>query len=117
IYETAADKMYTENIKPQESGSHNGVRFAEITDKNGCGIRITALEKALNFKAVDVEESNLRHAKHIEDVVHTDKTFLHIHGFMRGIGSASCGPDTAGKYKKILHFKETYTYSFKIELL
>ncbi|MGN1443011.1 MAG: glycoside hydrolase family 2 TIM barrel-domain containing protein, partial [Acutalibacteraceae bacterium] len=117
IYETTADKMYTENIKPQESGNHNGVRWAEITAENGCGIRITALDKALNLKAVDVEEENLRSSKHIEDIVHTDKTFVHINGFMRGIGSASCGPDTPDQYKKILHFKESYTYSFKIELI
>ena len=117
VYETTADKMYTENIKPQESGNHNGVRWAEITDKSGCGIRITALGQALNFKAVDVEEKNLRQSKHMEDVVRTDRTFVHLSGFMRGIGSASCGPDTPDKYKKILHFKETYTYSFKIELI
>lgn len=98
IYETSANEMYVQNIKPQESGNRNMVRWAEITDKNGKGIRITAIEQPLNFKAVDVEEGNLRTSKHIEDVVHTDKTFVHINGFMRGIGSASCGPDTADIY-------------------
>lgn len=28
IYETTAQKMYVENIKPQESGNRHGVRFA-----------------------------------------------------------------------------------------
>lgn len=117
IYKISADRMYMQNIKPQESGNHSNVRFAEITDESGNGIRITALEQALNFKAVDVEEANLRSAKHIEDVIHTDKTFVHINGFMRGIGSASCGPDTTEEFKKILHFGESYTYSFKVELI
>lgn len=117
VYESTADKMYIDNIKPQESGNRNKVRWAEITDENNCGLRITALEQALNFKAVDIKESNLRKAKHIEDVSHTDKTFVHINGFMRGIGSASCGPDTDDKYKKIMHLGETYTYTFKLELI
>ncbi|MGN1124462.1 MAG: glycoside hydrolase family 2 TIM barrel-domain containing protein, partial [Eubacterium sp.] len=117
IYEACADKMYIDNIKPQESGNRNMVRFAEITDENGRGIRITALEQALNFKAVDVDEMTLRRAKHIEDVVHTDSTFVHINGFVRGIGSASCGPDTADRYKKVLHLGETYSYFFKFELI
>lgn len=115
IYETTVQEMYVENIKPQESGNRCMVRFAEVTDKNGHGVRITALNAPLNFKAVDVDEANLRKAKHIEDVVRTDKTFVHINGFMRGIGSQSCGPDTAEQYKKIMHLGETYTYAFKLE--
>ncbi|MDD6146771.1 MAG: hypothetical protein PUB43_07010 [Oscillospiraceae bacterium] len=117
VYETTAEKMYIENIKPQESGNHNGVRWAEITDENGCGFRITALEQTLHFKAVDVEEVNLRQAKHIEDVIHRNKIFVHINGFMRGIGSASCGPDTADAYRKVLHYVETFTYCFQLELI
>ncbi len=117
VYETTADKMYIENIKPQESGNHNKVRWAEITDDKGNGIRITALKQALNFKAVNVDEENLRKAKHIEDVVRTDKTTLHINGFMRGIGSNSCGPDTADRYKRVMHLGESFTYSFKLELI
>lgn len=117
IYETDTASMYIENIKPQESGNRNMVRWAEITDENGHGIRITALEQALNFKAVNIDEDNLRKAKHMEDVLRTDKTVVHINGFMRGIGSNSCGPDTAEKYKKFLYPGETYSYSFKLELI
>ncbi|MGN0532427.1 MAG: glycoside hydrolase family 2 TIM barrel-domain containing protein [Eubacterium sp.] len=117
IYETTAEDMYIENIKPQESGNRNMVRWAEITDDNGCGIRITALEQAMDFKAVNIEKENLCKAKHIEDVKRMDKTVIHINGFMRGIGSASCGPDTADRYKKIMHPGESFAYSFKLELI
>lgn len=117
IYETNAHDMYVQNIKPQESGNRNGVRWAEITDRAGSGIKITALEKPLNFKAVDIDGQNLQKAKHIEDIIRQDCTYLHINGFMRGIGSQSCGPDTDDKYKKILHLSETYSYSFDIEII
>lgn len=117
VYETTAHDMFTEYIKPQESGNRSSVRFAEITDESGSGLRITALEAPLSFKAVDVEEENLRQSKHIEDVVRTDKTFVHINGFMRGVGSQSCGPDTDEKYRKIMHCNEEFTYSFKLELI
>lgn len=117
IYEIAAKDMYVENIKPQESGNRNMVRWAEITDGRGGGIRILAIDQALNFKSVDVDEKNLCQAKHMEDVVRSDKIFVHINGFMRGIGSASCGPDTEDKYKKTMHFGETYTYTFKLEII
>lgn len=115
IYETTAQKMYVENIKPQESGNRHGVRFAEVTDKNGHGIRIPALDSPIDFKAVDVDRENLCKAKHIEDVIRTDKTIIHINGFVRGIGSQSCGSDTAEQFKKIMHYKESFTYFFKLE--
>ena len=115
IYETDTAAMDVGYIKPQESGSRSGVRWAEVTDESGSGLRITALEQPLNFKATDIDPQELRRAKHREDVVRLNKTILHLNGFMRGIGSASCGPDTAERYQKILHYRETYTYSFKIE--
>ena len=117
IYETDASTMAVPYIKPQESGNRSGVRWAEVTDDSGAGLRIAALEQPLNFKAVDIDETQLRRAGHREDVTHQDHTVLHINGFMRGIGSASCGPDTAERYKKILHDRETYSYSFKIEAI
>lgn len=64
-----------------------------------------------------MDEENLRKARHREDVERLDQTVLHINGFMRGIGSQSCGPDTAEPFKKLLHFGETAAYSFLLELL
>lgn len=117
VYTTRAEDMYVEYIKPQESGNRCGVRWAEVTDDTGAGVRITAIGQPLHFKAVDVEEKNLQVAKHREDVRRVDAAILHINGFMRGIGSASCGPDTASQYKKVLHYKESYTYAFDIEII
>ena len=79
--------MFVPYIKPQESGNRSGVRWAEITDDAGGGLRLTALGQPLHFKAVDVDEENLCKARHMEDVERLDQTVLHINGFMRGIGS------------------------------
>lgn len=117
VYETNATSMYVPYIKPQESGNRTAVRWAEITDDTGSGLRITALDAPIDFKAVDIDEKELRRAKHREDVVRQNETTLHINGFMRGIGSQSCGPDTADKFKKILHLGETYSYTFKIKII
>lgn len=117
VYETKASEMLVPYIKPQESGNRSSVRWVEVTDHKGGGVRITALEQALHFKAVDVSGENLRKARHREDVLHRDETILHINGFMRGIGSQSCGPDTAEAYKKVLHLKESVCFSFQLEIL
>ncbi len=117
VYRTTAGDMYVPYIKPQESGNRSGVRWAEITDDTGSGIRVTAVAQPLHFKAVNIEEENLQKAKHREDVRRVNATILHLNGFMRGIGSASCGPDTAEQFKKVLHYKEKYTYIFDLEMI
>ena len=59
VYTTRAEDMYVEYIKPQESGNRCGVRWAEVTDDTGAGVRITATGQPLHFKAVDGEEKNI----------------------------------------------------------
>ena len=88
------------------------VRWAEVTNKNGDGIKIVAKYKPFNFKATRVEDEVLMKAMHREDVYESPNTIVHISGFMRGIGSNSCGPDTRSGYRYILD--KSYEYSFRL---
>lgn len=99
-------------IKPQDSGNMGEVRWAEITNKSGAGIKIIAKNRPFNFKATRIEDSSLVKAKHREDVYDSGNTIVHISGFMRGIGSNSCGPDTRSEFRHILG--KNYSYSFRL---
>ena len=39
VYEADVATQLTPNVRPQESGSHTGVRWAEVTDDDGVGLR------------------------------------------------------------------------------
>ena len=99
IYETTVKDMYEPYIKPQDSGNRCEVRFLEVSDNDGNGIRFTALNKAFSFSAREYTQKLLVKAKHREDLHDENTTVLSIDGFMRGTGTGSCGQDTLPKYR------------------
>ncbi len=113
IYETDADSMYEHYIKPQDSGNRGDVRWFRILDETGQGLMFRASQRALDFSVLPFDDAVLAQAKHREDLVAQDKTVVKIDGFVRGIGSNSCGPDTR---KENRHTGVTpIEYSFRIE--
>ena len=101
-------------IKPQESGNRCGVRFAKVTNDDGLGLEFIADGKPFNFNAKTTTEDSLISANHLEDVKVMDLNNISIDGFVRGIGSNSCGPDTRDKFKHILSKHNPFTYSFMV---
>ncbi len=89
----------TKMIVPQTSGGKCDIRWAEITDESGTGLRIDAQKKAfiLNVNHFSVED--LCEWKHVIDYKDGDATYVEIDGFMGGIGSNSCGPLPEPKYR------------------
>ena len=84
---------------PQQSGERVDSRFAEITDENGLGVRITATEKAFGLNVNHYTEERLSSWNHIIDYSDEDATIVAVDGFIRGSGSGSCGPGPEKRYK------------------
>lgn len=101
LYKTTVKEMHVDYIKPQDNGNHGAVRFAEFTDGNGKGLAFLGAPK-FSFSAHDYTQKILCAARHREDVIHEDTTFVSIDGFVRGTGTASCGQDTLTKYRFVL---------------
>lgn len=51
IYKTTVSDMAHKYIKPQDSGNRGDVRYAAISDRNGSGMKFTALDRYINFNA------------------------------------------------------------------
>ena len=104
-YSSTVDKQLTDYIKPQECGGHVGVRWFELTDspanglaKNARGIRIT-LDKPQMVTVLPVTSEALATATHNVYVKRSGTTVVTIDAAHRGVGTASCGPDTLDNYK------------------
>jgi beta-galactosidase len=107
---------YTHNIRglevpyvvPQENGNRSGVRNLSLIAHNNAGdgadrITITA-EKPVNFSVSRYSPENLWEARHTCDLVDlSGRTggyyFLNIDIVQRGVGTATCGPDTREEYR------------------
>lgn len=115
IFETTSDKMLQPYIKPQDSGNRSEVRWAKVTNDNGVGLEFVAVNKPFNFNVITTTLDNLQKAGHLEDVKVMSLNNVSIDGFMRGIGSNSCGPDTAKENKYILKADNPLEFSFIVK--
>ncbi|WP_055426663.1 glycoside hydrolase family 2 TIM barrel-domain containing protein [Bifidobacterium aesculapii] len=98
VYERTAAEDFAPYLVPQETGNHEGVRWAEITDADGRGMRVTAGASrggdAKPFAVSLLPYSSLM----IEDATHPNElppvrhTFLRLLAAQMGVG----GDDTWG---------------------
>ena len=86
---TAADNM-AKYLVPQECGNKTGVRFAEITDENGRGIRIEG--DALNLSVLPYSPHEIDCARHQNELPLPLYTWVRVSLQQMGIG----GDDTWG---------------------
>ncbi len=92
IYETTVENLKEDYIKPQESATRCDVRFAEITDKDGYGLRFDAINKPFVFSASHYTSSQWAKAMHREELNDMPTTCVNIDCAVLGAGSNACGP-------------------------
>ena len=87
-------------IRPQENGGHADVRWLRLSDATGSGLRID-LDRPRQVSVTHVRVADLAAATHDVDVVPCQETVVILDAAHRGLGTASCGPDTLPEY--VLH--------------
>ena len=87
-------------IKPQETGLHTGVRWLELTAEDGTGIRVEpgGRDAPLAVSATHFRAADLASTTHDVDLRPRATTVVHVDAAHRGLGTASCGPDTLEPY-------------------
>ncbi len=83
--------------RPQESGGHAAVRWLELSDAAGRGLRLAAGTPA-QVSATHHRAAALAAAGHEAELVPIAETVVHLDTVHRGLGTASCGPDTLPQY-------------------
>ncbi len=91
-WSSTVTEQLTPYVRPQESGGHAGVRWLAVG-----GIRID-LDRPRQVAALHVTAQDLDAATHDDEVVARPETFVTIDAAHRGVGTASCGPDTLAPY-------------------
>jgi beta-galactosidase len=100
-------------VRPQENGGHADVRWVELRDDQERGLRLSfdtpSQVSATHFRAAD-----LGAAKHDVELTPVAGAVVHFDAAHRGLGTASCGPDTLPQY---LVGPGSYRWSWTIEPL
>ncbi|MFG1679623.1 glycoside hydrolase family 2 TIM barrel-domain containing protein [Nonomuraea sp. NPDC049269] len=96
-YRARVDDLFTPYLRPQESGGRHAVRRFELRG-SGRGIAVHLDEPGqvgiTRFRAADLDA-----AAHHDELVRRERCVVHIDAAHRGLGTASCGPDTLPPYR------------------
>ena len=96
-YVSTVAAQYIPYIRPQENGGHAAVRWFEVVNAQGNGLRFV-MGKPAQVSVTPNRDADLADSTHDVEVVPCGNTVVHIDTAHRGVGTASCGPDTLDKY-------------------
>jgi beta-galactosidase len=83
--------------RPQESGGRADVRWLRLIGQGGRELTIR-LDEPRQVSATHFWAADLAAATHDADLVEVATTVVHLDARHRGVGTASCGPDTLPQY-------------------
>jgi beta-galactosidase len=97
-YRSTVMEMYVPYVRPQENGGRNAVHWIELSDGSGRGLFL-AFDRPCQVSATHFRAADLATAKHDVELAPRPETIVHIDVAHRGLGTASCGPDTLPEYR------------------
>jgi beta-galactosidase len=99
-FEAGADEL--PYLMPQSFGLRCGVRWWAVEElrRGGLGLLVVAGDPGeLACSATYHTEADLEAARDLTDLVHRPGIVVHVDVAHRGLGTASCGPDTLPRYR------------------
>jgi beta-galactosidase len=100
-------------IRPQENGGHADVRWLTLRepDAGNRAVRLS-MDPPAQVSATHLRATDLAAATHVGELVPRAETIVHIDAAHRGLGTASCGPDTLPQYRV---GPGTYRWTWRLE--
>jgi beta-galactosidase len=109
---TVADQ-YVPYILPQEHGHHSDARWLTLTDERAFGLKVRG-RPTIGFSASHYHPADLYAARHTCELEPRAETVLSLDHAQRGLGTASCGPDTAPRHRLT---EPTYRFAYTLRSL
>ncbi len=97
VWEAMPDRL--PYLVPQEHGLRTNCRWMEFVAPDGETLRITAVGQPLHMSALLHTPEDLYSAPEQGLVVERNSLTVHVDVAHRGLGTASCGPDTLKQYR------------------
>ena len=98
-------------IRPQENGGHADVRWLTLRGTADDSLRIS-MDPPAQVSVTHLRGADLAAATHVGELVPCAETIVHIDAAHRGLGTASCGPDTLPEY---VVGPGTYRWTWRLE--
>lgn len=112
VFETTSEAQMPGYVVPQECGNHTQVRWVEITNNHGIGIRIEA-DRPFEFSALPYTCHELEQARHIYELPRPYATVLRLNAVQTGVGGDNSWGAWAHK-DYIVRGDEEKTFRFRM---
>ena len=113
VYSGEVADQLTPYVRPQESGSHTGVRWAEVTGDDGVGLRFDC-PNGMEFSALPWTPFEIENALHPNELPPIHRTVLRPALMRRGVGGDdSWGAQTHPEYRLPAGKEMTFRFGFK----
>lgn len=113
LYESTVTDQYVPYIMPQEHGNKTDTRWLTLTDTDGHGLKASG-QPLLEFSASHFTANDLFNAKHTIVLKPRAEVILNLDYAQRGLGTASCGPDTLEQYCLL---QPNYQFTYRLQAL
>lgn len=107
------DELFTPYLRPQESGGRHGVRHFTLSAPDATGLAVDLAEPS-QVSVTRYLAEDLAAAAHHDELVPRPGCVVHLDAAHRGLGTASCGPDTSPSY---LVAAGTHRWSWTLRVL
>ena len=111
LYSGTVADQYVPYIVPQEHGNKTDVRWLEVRHATGRGVLFVA-DDVLEVGVSHFTPEDLFDALHAIELNPRPETYVYLDRMQRGLGGASCGPDTLEKY--LVHSGMTYRFGYRM---
>ena len=117
LYEQSTDEQLFPYVRPQESGNKTDVRWVELTNDEGIGIRVEGLQplniSAMPYRSEDLDPGlGMKKQMHYSDIEPRREVVLHIDLAQRGLGGdTSWGAQPRDQYRLTA---DEYSYGYII---
>ncbi|MFF3965592.1 glycoside hydrolase family 2 TIM barrel-domain containing protein [Streptomyces griseorubiginosus] len=98
LFHASVDELQTPYVRPQDNGNRADVRWAEIVDGTGAGLRVEGAE-LFNLAARRWTDRQLAEARHQTDLKAGPTVHLHTDNVVQGLGSGAVGPGVLPEHR------------------
>ena len=104
VYESTVSDLYVGYVRPQDNGYRCDVRWFELTDGDGRGVRVSGSEplfvQALRYGWEDLELARHRNGEFRRASLPPPRHEIRLNTDVRqlGLGGAACGPDALARF-------------------
>ncbi|NLE54543.1 MAG: DUF4981 domain-containing protein [Lentisphaerae bacterium] len=100
LYQGTVTEQYLPYVLPQEHGNKTDVRWLALeAGPNDAALLFQAENRLLEASASHFSAEDLTKAFHTNELEARDEVILNLDFAQRGLGGASCGPDTLQQYR------------------